>query len=96
LPVFNCPPRVIVWLTQFKGARLTWRSAGVIFVVAALCSIGGGGHTYAPALFYVVLSPWKDRLFWLAWMSATGLIVTAVIELLSRRRANQVNRQTRL
>jgi hypothetical protein len=59
----------IVWLTWFKGTRLSWRSAAVIFAVAGACSIGMGWHMYMPALVYFVLAPADERLFWFGWMA---------------------------
>jgi hypothetical protein len=83
----------IVWLTWFKGARLTARSAGAIFAVAAVCSIGLASHTIMPALFFLIFP--NERLFWLGWIAATGVVVTAVVALVSRfLRRDQVTQQT--
>src|SRR4029450_53374 len=72
----------IVWLAWFKRARLTARSAGAIFAVAAVCSIGLASHTIMPAPFFLMFP--NERLFWLGWMVATGVLVTAVVALVSR------------
>lgn len=73
---------VIVWLAWFRRARLTARSACAIFAVAAVCSIGLASHTIMPALLFLLFP--NERLFWLGWMAATGVVVTAVVALVSR------------
>ena len=74
----------IVWLTRFRRTRLTKRSASLIFVVAAVCSIGLGYHMAMPALVFVMFIP-DDRLFWLGWMAATGAVVMLVTAALVNR-----------